>query len=143
MEQAFVFDEQRAQKYRKLPVVIDAYKTDIELTIPTDRGLVTAKQGDWVVRGTAGECYPCDANVFPTIYEPAEDKPCDMDPGEATVREIVTGAALHVTFTLDEKRVRRESLLEFLEARRPELSDEDRQQVAEDVLRILERGLNA
>jgi len=25
--------------------------------------------GDWIVRGTKGECYPVEAEIFPTIYE--------------------------------------------------------------------------
>lgn len=30
------------------------------------------RYGDWLIRGTAGEFYPCDGDVFDTIYEPVE-----------------------------------------------------------------------
>jgi hypothetical protein len=27
--------------------------------------------GDWIIKGTAGEFYPCKEAIFPDIYEPA------------------------------------------------------------------------
>ena len=30
--------------------------------------------GDWIIRGTAGEYYPCKPEIFPTIYELVEQE---------------------------------------------------------------------
>lgn len=38
-------------KYRKLPVIVEA--------------------GDWIIRGVAGEFYPCNPDTFAKTYEPA------------------------------------------------------------------------
>lgn len=87
-------------KFRKIPVVIEAHQfggslTEIaafnqwidggefqaparnttdwqRLLIPTDSGMATVTPGDWVIKGTAGEFYPCKPEIFATIYEPAE-----------------------------------------------------------------------
>lgn len=40
------------------------------LRIPTLEGVMIAQEGDWVIRGTAGELYPCKDAIFKTIYEP-------------------------------------------------------------------------
>jgi hypothetical protein len=42
------------------------------LTIPTLEGNMTANQGDWIIRGTKGEIYPCKPDIFAEIYEPVE-----------------------------------------------------------------------
>jgi hypothetical protein len=92
-------------RYRKKPVVIDAMQllwtnwsemcefadvghlTDgkpegtmlsgerIGLNIPTLEGLMTAQQGDWIIRGVKGELYPCKPDIFEASYEPVEDEP--------------------------------------------------------------------
>lgn len=41
-----------------------------DLQIATLEGLMTARQGDWIVRGTAGELYPVKPDIFKEIYEP-------------------------------------------------------------------------
>lgn len=79
-------------KYRKKPVVIDAWKTpghnedsNTELTelvceqgwaydsggitIPTLEGDMIAFPGDWIIRGVAGEFYPCKPDIFAETYE--------------------------------------------------------------------------
>lgn len=40
------------------------------MDIITDRGTVTAKPGDWVIRGVEGELYPCTHSVFIATYDP-------------------------------------------------------------------------
>lgn len=85
-----------AQRFRKRPVVVEALLFDgtnvAELAEWTggrfraaDRGegivaevhdvlhdtWVGVKAGQWVLRGTAGEHYPCAAEVFEDLYEPA------------------------------------------------------------------------
>lgn len=86
-------------KYRKKPVVIDAYRlpaagedvpdsfhqwceevgfTEFEsgrdetLVIPTLEGAMTAQPGDWIIKGVNGEFYPCKPDIFDKTYEPAE-----------------------------------------------------------------------
>lgn len=63
-----------AAKYRKLPVVIDAYQTQEELQIETLEGTMTANPGDWIIKGVNGELYPCKPDIFAKTYEPAEDE---------------------------------------------------------------------
>jgi hypothetical protein len=80
-------------KYRKKPVVIDAvywagdmttlhslgtYENVVsqdlgssDLQIETLEGVMTAKAGDWIIRGIKGELYPCKADIFEATYESA------------------------------------------------------------------------
>lgn len=88
-----------AQQYRKKPVVIEAmqftrdadvneaddglfawldaerpdywYDPDTnEIVIPTLEGDMRASVGDWIIRGVAGEFYPCKPDIFEATYEP-------------------------------------------------------------------------
>lgn len=89
-------------KYRKKPVVIEAVQlrwdtwdemcehanvgkltdgkpegmfgpdSEINLHIPTLEGLMVAEENDWVIRGVAGELYPCKPDIFALTYEPVE-----------------------------------------------------------------------
>lgn len=79
-------------KYRKKPVVIDAWQyapgcavaeaplwffeaawpdVDGTLKIFTLEGVMTAQTGDWVIRGVKGELYLCKPDIFAATYEPA------------------------------------------------------------------------
>lgn len=82
-------------KYRKKPVVIDAIRFDGEnitkcelfgggvkgrvfydgarLRIRTPEGTMTVSPGDWLIRGVAGEFYPCKPEIFEETYQPVED----------------------------------------------------------------------
>lgn len=42
------------------------------LIIPTLEGEHEARPGDWIIRGVAGEFYPCKPEIFSATYEPAE-----------------------------------------------------------------------
>ena len=57
-------------KFRKKPVVIDAYQTDQELIIHTLEGDMKASPGDWIITGVNGEQYPCKPDIFEKTYEP-------------------------------------------------------------------------
>ncbi len=46
------------------------YTTPIML-IPTLEGTMAANPGDWIIKGTANEFYPCKPDIFADIYEPA------------------------------------------------------------------------
>ena len=84
-----------ADKYRKRPVVIEAvqfkgdiscldafpfnevskikYSVDGNLVIPTLEGDMTASPGDYIIRGTHGEYYPCKPDIFEANYEQVEE----------------------------------------------------------------------
>lgn len=86
-----------AQQYRKKPVVVEAVRWtgtnteevgaffgpdacsewgDVEpregepILIETLEGNMTAQPGDWIIRGVAGELYPCKPDIFDATYEP-------------------------------------------------------------------------
>ncbi|WKB53004.1 hypothetical protein [Eleftheria terrae] len=80
-------------KYRKKPVVIDAWRIDYDaerpdwvqaafvadeidwdyggdcLWIDTPEGTVMGGMGDMLIRGVKGELYPCRADIFLLSYE--------------------------------------------------------------------------
>ena len=78
-------------KFRKKPVVIEAMQygpypaPSVELvmfldgagatagpdgiTIPTLEGDHLARVGDWIIKGVAGEFYPCKPDIFAATYE--------------------------------------------------------------------------
>lgn len=83
-------------KYRKKPVVIEArqlgvdydedceivswsggravgedYGPDALMVIPTLEGDLVAVAGDWIIKGVAGEFYPCKPAIFDATYEAA------------------------------------------------------------------------
>lgn len=89
-------------KYRKKPVVIEAWKWDKEgdpvfpefllnsktpirfskvaggpklrgrIFIDTFEGQMAADFGDWIIKGVEGEVYPCKPSVFEKTYEKVE-----------------------------------------------------------------------
>lgn len=75
-----------AHDWKSLPKpVADAYETggwvfgaliDGErcICIPTLEGTMTARPGDWVIRGVAGEFYPCKPDIFEATYKPVEEE---------------------------------------------------------------------
>lgn len=40
-----------------------------ELDIPTLEGVMTAKPGDWIIKGVKGEFYPCKPDIFEATYD--------------------------------------------------------------------------
>ena len=61
-------------KFRKKPVVIEAYQTQEEMDIPTLEGVMHADIGDWIITGVKGEQYPCKPDVFEKTYELVVDE---------------------------------------------------------------------
>lgn len=83
-------------KFRKKPVVIDAWQFDgsynsvrhlikddgavsycgnargQHVEIKTLEGVMRADPGDYIIRGVKGEFYPCKPDIFEATYEPAE-----------------------------------------------------------------------
>ena len=60
-------------KFRKKPVVVDAYQTDREMNNETLEGVMHAEPGDWIITGVNGERYPCKPDIFEKTYEPVPD----------------------------------------------------------------------
>ncbi|TIH27053.1 hypothetical protein D4765_18780 [Subtercola vilae] len=66
-------------KFRKKPVVIEAmlfaggaFTTAAEnIAITTLEGTMAASIGDYIIKGVAGEFYPCKPEIFEQTYEPA------------------------------------------------------------------------
>ncbi len=76
-------------KYRKKPVIIEAVRwygdksvlpegwpggfpnvaPDGRLFIGTREGAMVANPGDWIIKGVAGEFYPCKPDIFKLTYE--------------------------------------------------------------------------
>ena len=61
-------------KYKKKPVIIEAYQTKEELDIQTLEGIMHANIGDWIITGVNGEKYPCKPDIFKKTYEPVVDE---------------------------------------------------------------------
>ncbi len=81
-------------KFRKKPVIVEAVQWDpstkegaVEMLrflpnpafvgdtiqFKTLEGLMVAQRGDWIIRGVAGEFYPCKPHIFEMTYEPVEE----------------------------------------------------------------------
>jgi hypothetical protein len=85
-------------KYRKKPVVIDAFRLGYDdhpswftdavgdtvvlhqiephfasaaASIRTLEGTMRAERGDWIIKGVNGEIYPCKPDIFDKTYERA------------------------------------------------------------------------
>ena len=70
--------------YRKKPIVIKAYQTDIELDIETLEGTMHANVGDYIITGVNGEKYPCKPDIFEKTYEKVvENNNDNLSPLEA------------------------------------------------------------
>ncbi len=61
--------EQKIKKYRKKPIVIEAYQTNTEMIIHTLEGDMKANVGDYIITGLRGEKYPCKPDIFEKSYE--------------------------------------------------------------------------
>lgn len=47
-----------------------SYNPILNLKIITPEGTMQANIGDYIIKGTAGEFYPCKASIFEYKYEP-------------------------------------------------------------------------
>ncbi|MDK2822030.1 MAG: hypothetical protein PWP31_1995 [Clostridia bacterium] len=59
-------------KYRKKPIVVEAYQTPTEMKIETLEGTMIASPGDYIITGVDGEKYPCKPDIFEKTYEPVD-----------------------------------------------------------------------
>ena len=74
------------EKFRKRPIVIEAFQYNPEETyedvsrlindengyIDTLEGTMTVSPNDWIITGIEGEKYPCKPDIFRKTYEPVE-----------------------------------------------------------------------
>ena len=60
--------------WKKKPIIIEAYQTEVEMDIPTLEGVMRASVGDFIITGIHGEKYPCKPDIFLETYEPVEEK---------------------------------------------------------------------
>jgi hypothetical protein len=82
------------KKYQKRPVVVQAIKyngtkasataiealfaqavtyIDGKLQVATLEGTMTANAGDFIIKGTKGEVYPCKPDIFESIYDAVDE----------------------------------------------------------------------
>ena len=54
----------KIKKFRKKPVVVEAYQTDKKEVIHTLEGDMIASPGDWIITGINGEKYPCNPEIY-------------------------------------------------------------------------------
>ncbi len=57
------------------PPAIDGEIRGGRIEIETLEGVMTANIGDWVIRGVAGEFYPCRNDIFQQTYTPESAEP--------------------------------------------------------------------
>jgi len=60
------------KRYRKKPVIVEAYQTEVEFFIKTLEGVMLASVGDYIITGVNGEQYPCKPDIFEKTYEPVD-----------------------------------------------------------------------
>lgn len=65
--------EKRFKKYRKKPIIVEAYQTDEEKIIETLEGKMKANKGDYIIKGIKGELYPCKEDIFYETYDKVEN----------------------------------------------------------------------
>ena len=58
--------------FRAKPVVITAERLAEPLIVQTLEGDMQGNPGDWLIKGTRGEFYPCKDDVFRQKYEPID-----------------------------------------------------------------------
>ena len=62
-------EESKVKKYRKKPIIVEAYVATKEESIKTLEGTMKADKGDYVITGIHGERYPCKPDIFHETYE--------------------------------------------------------------------------
>jgi len=52
---------------------VEQVSNEIGLWIPTKEGLMLGREMDWIIKGVAGELYPCKPGIFEQTYEKVEE----------------------------------------------------------------------
>lgn len=61
-------------KYRKKPVIVEAYQTEKEMDVETLEGTMHVSVGDYIITGVNGERYPCKPDIFEKTYEKINER---------------------------------------------------------------------
>lgn len=69
MNRIEVNEMNEVKKFRKKPVIVEAYQTIQSQIIHTLEGDMLASPGDWIITGVNGEQYPCKPDIFEKTYE--------------------------------------------------------------------------
>jgi hypothetical protein len=79
------------RKFRKKPIVVEAYQATEREEISTREGHLAAFPGDWIVKGIEGEIYPVSKSIFEKTFEPAngEDVTEEIDDFDKELLKIV------------------------------------------------------
>ena len=77
--EAVQFDGSQASKDRILILGARFQITLDGIAIRTLEGTMLASEGDWIIKGIAGEFYPCKPDIFEKTYEPVV---CENKEGE-------------------------------------------------------------
>ena len=59
-------------------IILHMDEADPHVTIQTLEGTMRGNFGDWIIRGVAGEFYPCKPAIFEATYEPSPS-PSDIE----------------------------------------------------------------
>lgn len=62
-------DIQRWMETGKYRVSTKHTQDTVDMVIPTLEGEMVVSPGDWVIKGVAGEFYPCKPDIFNRTYE--------------------------------------------------------------------------
>ena len=62
-------EDSQVKKYRKKPIIVEAYQTNEEIEIKTLEGTMKANKGDYIITGIHGEQYPCKPDIFHETYD--------------------------------------------------------------------------
>lgn len=81
-------------KYRKKPVVVEAYQTDKEVIIHTLEGDMKANVGDYIITGVNGEQYPCKPDIFEKTYELVKENEPPSADDSLTNKDIIKALEL-------------------------------------------------
>ena len=78
------------EKFVGQPLEVRAVSNVICLVIPTLEGEYIASPGDMIIKGVAGECYPCEPDIFAKTYDAVQEElpiaaahPIDWDKWDA------------------------------------------------------------
>ena len=56
------------------------------ITIDTLEGVMTASEGDFIIRGVKGELYPCKPDIFAATYEAVDSENAEVSHGDSEKR---------------------------------------------------------
>lgn len=71
--EAVQFTTNKAECVEFCPIAVDPESGFPELVIPTLEGDMKVSFGDYIIKGVAGEFYPCKPAIFEQTYEKIEE----------------------------------------------------------------------